>query len=147
MSRTLVRPAPDVARAVGAVLFLGIAALHFLALPQGFLIEAWVGVSLVLAFLMALFGTVGLLVENTARVWWYALVEGVLNMGGWFLTRVNDLPVTPTYDTRGGWMRSHGLLLFFCGTCLATLSVWMLRLRHLDKHEPLASARDRLLHR
>jgi hypothetical protein len=146
MSRTLVRPAPDVARAAGAVLLLGIAGIHFVTLPHGFQIEAYVGVSLVLGFLMAMAGVVGLLAENKNRIWWYALIEGVLNVGGWFATRVNDLPVTRS-GTSGDWFKSSGLLLFFAGSTLSLLASWVLRVRTLDRRETVTSARQRVLDR
>jgi len=49
-------PEPNLARPVGAMFFLGIAMVHFLTLPDGFRIEPYIGVSLIIALMMALFG-------------------------------------------------------------------------------------------
>jgi hypothetical protein len=146
MSRALVAPEPQVARPVGAVLFLGLALIHFLSLPHGFHIEAYVGVSLLLASVMAVAGAVALLVEDRNRVWWYALAEGLLTLLGWFLSRWFGLPAAGN-AVSGDWFEETGLGLAFCGSALTGLAVWILYVRRTHAHETVLSARQRVLTR
>lgn len=144
MSRTLLRPTPDAARAVATVLFLAISLVHFVTLPHGFQIGGYVGVSLVLGLMMGVAGAIGLLIETKDRTWWYALYFGLANAVGWMATRLHALPATDLHN-EGGWHRETGLCLVFCGTALAALAAWVLRTRWLDRHETVESARDRAL--
>ncbi|MBO2452028.1 hypothetical protein J4573_33420 [Actinomadura barringtoniae] len=128
--------------------FLGIAMVHFLTLPDGFHIEPYIGVSLIIALMMALFGAGALLVEDRDRVWWYALAEGLLNGFGYVLSRVQGLPLTSGQGVSGGWFRATGMALAFFGFLLAALAGWILisrRLRRRNRYFPITSAFQRRL--
>jgi hypothetical protein len=138
---------PNVARPVGAVFFLGIAMVHFLTLPDGFRIEPYIGVSLIIALMMALFGAGAMLMDDRDRVWWYALAEGLLNGVGYVLTRFHGLPLASA-GAIGGWFRQTGMALAFCGFMLAALAGGVLaarRHRRRTSYLPVTSAFQRRL--
>ncbi|MDX6745078.1 hypothetical protein [Actinocorallia sp. A-T 12471] len=144
----MVRPSPDIARGAGAGLFFLVAGIHFLSLPEGFRLGAYVGVILLLSCVIDFAGIVGFMVESRARIWWYALVNGVLTMVAWLLTQSVGLPVT-TEPVDGRWARDpHDLALPFVAASLTALSAWVLLSRaHENADDALQRARERFLHR
>ncbi|MEO5875717.1 MAG: hypothetical protein ABIS86_14115 [Streptosporangiaceae bacterium] len=115
-------------------------------MTNGFRIGAYAVFALFLAFILAVLGAFLLLLEDRNRVWWYALVEGVLTLAGWVLSRVDGLPFTaPQAD--GNWFQEIGLALAFCGTALSGLAIWVLWIRRLRAQETVVSARQRILTR
>lgn len=143
----MVTLSPAVARAVGAVVLVGIALIHFLALPHGFHIEAYLGVSLIMGVGMAFGGAVALLVDDRDRVWWYALVQGILNVLGYLLTRVSGVPLSDS-DVSGNWFRTSGMALCFTGFVIAGLAAWVLiERRRTTPRSPVVSAKDRAVSR
>lgn len=147
MSR-MVRPSPDIARGAGAGLFFLIAGIHFLSLPLGFRLGAYVGVSLLLSCVIDFAGIVGFMVESRARIWWYGLIAGALTLAAWILTQSVGLPVT-SEPVSGRWTRhTADLALPFTSASLAGLSAWVLATKaHSDTDGALAQARERLLYR
>ncbi|ROO90082.1 hypothetical protein EDD29_7798 [Actinocorallia herbida] len=147
MSR-MVRPSPDIARGAGAGLFFLTAGIHFLSLPEGFHLGAYVGVFLLLSCVIDFAGVVGFMAEPRARIWWYALVNGVLTIIAWLLTQSVGLPVT-SEPVSGRWTRyPSDLALPFVSASLALLSVWVLISRaYSSADDALSQARERLLHR
>lgn len=131
----------NVARSVGAVLFLGLAMVHFLALPHAFHLDAYIGVIQIIATGMALAGTVGLLADDRDRIWWYSLAEGALNALGYLVTRFTGLP-PGGHDIAGGWLREPALALAFLGVLLAALAIWVLVNRHRGAL-PVTAAKER----
>lgn len=134
----------DVARPLGAVLFLGIAVLHFQAVAPGFAVQPYLGVSLILGTATALGGVAGTLADDRDRIWWYALAEGLLTAAGYAVNRLSGLPLAGRDP--GRWYGSPGArTLAFLGVLLAVLAAWTLlaRFRRRRTRMPVTSAYDR----
>ncbi|GAB2847038.1 hypothetical protein GCM10022221_52930 [Actinocorallia aurea] len=147
MSR-MVRPSPDIARGSGAGLFFLTAGIHFLTLPEGFHLGGYVGVFLLLSCVIDFAGVVGFMAERRARIWWYALVNGVLTVIAWIVTQSVGLPVT-SEPVSGRWTRHPSdLALPFVSASLVALALWVLISRaYDDADEALAQVRERLTYR
>ncbi|WP_106403511.1 hypothetical protein [Actinocorallia populi] len=142
MSRTPVQPHPEVARAVGAMLFGGILSTQVLGLPRGFEIEGYVGVFMIFSCLLAWAGAAWLLVEGGKHVWWYTLADAALTILAWLLTLLFGLPVIDE-PLKGRWLDRHNLLLLFFSANLTVLAGWVLWGRRRSAHAPVSSARER----
>ncbi|MFI6519944.1 hypothetical protein ACIBF1_30625 [Spirillospora sp. NPDC050679] len=122
-----------VARPVAAVLLLAVAVAHVLTLPEGFAAESYIGVSLLVAILMAVGGAAGMLAETRDRVWWYALAEGLLNAAGTLYANSRRLPLQQAAD----WFNPDGLALLFLSGTLTALAAWVLAHRRAARRSPL----------
>ncbi|MEO3787895.1 hypothetical protein ABGB12_31595 [Actinocorallia sp. B10E7] len=146
MSRTPMRPHPEVARATGVVLFGGVLLTQSLGLPRGFELESYLGVIMIFSSVLAWAGAVGLLAENGSPVWWYTLAYGIGTIFSWLFTQLFGLPVLHS-PVEGHWLDRHGLILLFFSVNLALLSTWVLRSRQVSAGSPVASAADRIRRR
>ncbi|MGI5165069.1 hypothetical protein ACQEU3_12000 [Spirillospora sp. CA-253888] len=121
-----------VARPVAAVLFLAVAVAHVLTLPEGFAAESYIGVSLIVAILMAVGGAAGAIAETRDRIWWYALAEGLLNAAGSLYANSWRLPLRRA----GDWLNADGLALLFLSGTLTALAAWVLVHRRAARRSP-----------
>lgn len=139
----MARPPRNVVRSVGVGLFLALALLYLLAIPLQFEREAYLGVLQILGMGLTLGGAIGLMVEDRDRIWWYALVEGVLNAAGYLVTRFTGLPLGGR-ELAGDFLGHRPLTLVFVAVLLSGLAGWTLLDRHSPAtHRTVTSARER----
>lgn len=141
----MIPPAPEVARPVAVVLMLGIGMIHCQHLLEAFRQASYIGVQTVLALLLVVAGAFWMIAEERSRVWWFALVQGVLNAAGYVVSRAFGLPLT-SWPTEGDWLHATSLALGFLGLVLTALAGWVLLSRRaLARRGPVLSARERWL--
>jgi hypothetical protein len=138
-------PAPEVARPVGAVLLLGIALAYLDVLPLSFRMEAYIGVLVILAVVMATAAAFAVIRSDRGWVWWFALAEGASNALGYVAARSFGLPLEQA-RIEGRWLEGTGPEMVFVSLVLTGLAAWTLLGRRAHaRNGPVTSARDRAL--
>lgn len=117
-------PSLTVARAVAAMIQLGLAAGHLVLLPAGFRAVPYIGVAHVGLLLAALVGAAISIGSPTTGVWWYAALVGVAHIVGYAETRLVGLPLF--HRDVGHWFQPLALLGVFFGGVLLALALWSL---------------------